>query len=252
MPYIDLPTGARLHYIDTDENAESAKPVVLAIHGMLGTGEKDLGNVIEWLRPEYRVLAPSMRGYGESGPKPRDFPPQFYQRDAQDVLAFIDALELNDINVLGYSDGGEIALIIAGLAPEKFRAVVTWGAVGYFGPAMRPVIQRMFPGSWITDEEMALHQLPDRDAFALGWIQSVKGMVNAGGDVSLSLAPKITAPVLLMLGDQDTLNPEEYGRNFIERTPHGRLQMFKCGHPIHLQAWDEFQQVVGTFLKSPS
>jgi valacyclovir hydrolase len=250
MPIVDLPTGARLDYIDTDENADGSKPVALLIHGMLGTGEKDLGNVIEWLKPDYRVIAPTMRGYGQSGPKPRDFPPQFYHRDAADVLAFIKALDLKDINVLGYSDGGEIALIIAGLAPEKFRSVIVWGAVGYFGPAMRPVIQRMYPGSWIPQEDVELHTLPDRDAFVLGWIQSVKSMVDAGGDVSLSLAPKITAPVLLMLGDQDTLNPEEYGRNFIERTPNGRLQMFACGHPVHQQAWDEFKQVVGDFLKT--
>jgi valacyclovir hydrolase len=250
MPFVDLPTGARLHTIDTAENNDDGKPVALLIHGMLGTGERDLGNVIEWLRPDYRVIAPTMRGYGESEPKPRDFPPQFYQRDAQDVLALIDALDLKDINVLGYSDGGEIALIIAGLAPEKFRSIITWGAVGYFGPAMRPVIQRMYPGSWITDEEVALHSIPDRDAFVLGWIQSTKGMVDAGGDVSLSLAPKITAPLLLMLGDQDTLNPQEYGQNFIDHTPNGRLQMFSCGHPVHNQAWSEFQQIVGDFLRS--
>jgi valacyclovir hydrolase len=250
MPFADLPTGARLHYIDTDENADPNKPVAMLIHGMLGTGEKDLGNVIEWLRPAYRVIAPTMRGYGESQPKPRDFPPQFYQRDAADVLALIDVLDLKDVNVLGYSDGGEIALIIAGLTPEKFRSVAVWGAVGYFGPAMRPAAQRLFPGSWITDEEVALHHIADRDAFALSWIQAVKGMVDAGGDVSLSLAPKITAPVLLMLGDQDTLNPEDYGRNFIERTPNGRLRMFHCGHGVHEQAWDEFQQVVGDFLRT--
>ncbi len=250
MPFAELSTGARLHYIDTDEAGETGKPVVLLIHGMLGTGERHFPRVIEWLKPDYRVIAPTMRGYGLSEPKPRDFPPQFYHRDAKDVLAFIDALDLAPLHVMGYSDGGEIALVAGGLAPEKFRSVTVWGAVGYFGPALRPVIQRMYPADWLTDEEMAVHGLTDRDAFVLGWINSAKGMVDAGGDVSVSLAPHITAPVLLMLGDQDTLNPEEYGQNLIDRTPNGRLRMFSCGHPIHDQAWDEFQQVVGDFLKT--
>jgi pimeloyl-ACP methyl ester carboxylesterase len=115
---------------------------------------------------------------------------------------------------------------------------------------MRPVIQRMFPGDWITDAEMQLHGFADRKAFVLAWIDAVKTMIDSGGDVSLSLAPKLTAPLLLMLGDQDTLNPEEYGRNFVDKTPNGRLQMFKCGHAIHDEAWEEFQNVVGDFLKT--
>jgi valacyclovir hydrolase len=245
MPTIPLPTGAQLRYEDLGEGE-----TVILVHGMLGTPWLHFTRLIGWLSPRYRLLAPTMRGYGESQPKPRDFPLNFYHRDTDDLLAFMDALEIDRAHILGYSDGGEIALIAAGKQPERFRSVAVWGAVGYFGPAMRPVAQRMYPANWMTEEEKTRHGIPDANQFVLGWINAVKHMIDSGGDVSLSLAPNITCPLLLMLGKQDTLNPEEYGRNFVEKTPNGRLQMFDCAHPVHDEQWAQFQQVVGDFLKA--
>jgi valacyclovir hydrolase len=243
MPFIETSTGATLYY---DEAGQGE--TIIAVHGRLGTGRTDLGHIIDWLSNRYHVIAPTMRGYGESSPKPRDFPLDFYHRDTNDLLAFMDALEIERGHVMGYSDGGEIALIAAGMQPERFLSCITWGAVGYFGPDMRAVVQRSYPATWITQEDIDLHGIPNADGFALGWITAVKHMIDSGGDVSLSLAPEIMCPVLLMLGIRDTLNPEEYGRNFIERTANGRLVMFDSGHAIHDEQWEEFQQVVGLFL----
>ncbi|HEX2619914.1 MAG TPA: alpha/beta hydrolase [Phototrophicaceae bacterium] len=246
MPFADLPTGARLFY----EDSGGDKPPMVLVHGMMGTAERHFSRVMEWLKPQYRIIGPTLRGYGQSTPKPRTFTPDFYHKDAQDVLALLDVLEIDQTHIMGYSDGGEVTLIVAGTQPERFKSAVAWGAVGYFGPAMRPASQRMFPGDWITEEEVNLHGIPDRKAFVLGWINSVKVMIDSGGDVSLSLASKITAPLLLMLGDQDTLNPEEYGQDLVNQTANGRLHMFHCGHPVHDEAWEEFQSVVGEFLSS--
>jgi valacyclovir hydrolase len=243
MPFVDLPTGARLHYEDIGEG----EPLI-ALHGRLGTARRDLGSVIDWLSADFRVIGPSMRGYGESGPKPRDFPLDFYHRDARDVHAFMDALEIERAHVVGYSDGGEIALALAGLYPERCLSVAVWGAVGYFGPDMRPVAQRSYPPTWLSKEDMDFHGIPNADAFALSWIRAVKHMIDSGGDVSLSLAPNITCPVLLMLGVRDTLNPEAYGRAFIDKVRDGRLVMFDSGHAVHEEQWERFKEVVGAFL----
>lgn len=252
MPFAELKTGAKLYYDDTaprDGDGGDKTPLIV-VHGLLGTAALHFPRVTEWLKPEYRVIGPTLRGYGLSTPKPRTFPVDFYHRDAKDVLAFMDALNIEQAHIMGYSDGGEVALIAGGTQPSRFKSVVAWGSVGYFGPAMRPVAQRMWPGNWITDEQLTMHGIPDRKAFVLGWINATKSMIDAGGDVSLGTADRIAAPLLLMLGDKDTLNPEAYGRNLVERTPNGRLVMFKCGHAVHDEAWEEFQRVVGSFLKS--
>lgn len=249
MPFIDLPTGARLHYEDVYRGDSPQPETLIAIHGWLGTARSHLGRVIDWLSADYRVLGPTRRGYGESLPKPRDYPYDFYHRDARDMLAFMDALRIDRAHLMGFSDGGETALVAAGLAPERFLSVAVWGAVGYFGPAMRPVIQRSYPATWLDEETKRQHGITDGDQFVLGWINAVKTMIDRGGDVSLSLAPKIACPLLLMLGYDDLLNPREYGETFARRAPDGRLVMFPCGHAIHDQRWEDFQRVVGDFLQ---
>jgi valacyclovir hydrolase len=216
---------------------------------MLGTPETQVKQVLDWLADRYRVIAPTLRGYGQSTPKPRTFPHDFYQVDTADVLALMDHLGVDRAHILGYSDGGEIALLAGGTHPERFLSVTSWGAVGYYGPQMRPVVQRMFPATWITDEDKQLHGFSDADAFVLGWMQSVRQIIDAGGDLSVSLAPKIQAPLLLMLGKQDTLNPIEYGQRLVDAAPDARLVTLDCGHAIHDEAWPEFQKVVGKFLQ---
>jgi valacyclovir hydrolase len=245
MPFVDISTGARLFYED-----EGAGTPLIGLHGRFGTGRVDLGRIIDWLSADYRVIAPSLRGYGESLPKPRDYPLDFYHRDARDVLAFMDALDIERAHLIGYSDGGEVALIAAGLAPERFLSVAVWGAVGYYGPAMRPVVQESYPADWMDETTKALHGIADPNPIVLQWVQACKHIIDSGGDLSLSLAPNITCPVLLMLGESDRLNPQAYGEAFVRQTRRGRLQMFKTGHGIHNQDWDGFQRAVGDFLSA--
>ncbi len=244
MPAIEIATGATLDY----EDVGSGFPLI-ALHGWFGTGRVDLGSVIDWLSESYHVYAPSLRGYGKSTPKPRDFPLDFYHRDARDVIAWMDALKIEQAHLLGYSDGGETALVAAGLAPDRFKSVAVWGAVGYFGPEIRPVVQSHYPATWMGAAIKELHGISDPDPLVLQWVQALEQMIDSGGDVSISLAPKISAPVLLMLGDQDRLNPEAYGQNLIGKVRDGRMVMFKTGHAIHREDWDSFRQVVGDFLK---
>lgn len=245
MPFVETHTGARLHYEDAGSGA-----LVIAVHGMLGTARFDLGEVIDWLSADYRVIAPTLRGYGESTPKPRDFPLDFYHRDALDLLAFMDALDLPPAHILGYSDGGEVALMAAGLQPQRFLSVATIGAVGFFGPEMRPGVQRLYPVDWVTDEKRALHHMDNPVPIVMQWIRSTKMLIDGGGGPALSLAPNITCPVLLMLGDQDVLNPASCAQVYLSRVPDGRLEMFACGHAIHKQQPEAFQRVYGAWLRA--
>ncbi|NDJ62451.1 MAG: alpha/beta hydrolase [Chloroflexi bacterium] len=247
MPFAHLTTGASLHY---EAVGSTDAPPVIVLHGLLGTARAHLSALLGWLSADYRVYGPSLRGYGQSTPKPRDFPLDFYHRDARDVIAFMDALKIERAHLLGYSDGGEVTLIVGGLAPQRCISLAAWGAVGYFGPAMRPLVQRMYPADWITREEIERSQIPDPNAFVLGWINAVKHMIDSGGDLSVSLAPQISAPVLLMLGAQDTLNPAAHAQRFLDQAPNGRLEMFNTGHAIHDADWPGFQRVVGAFLKA--
>ena len=246
MPFVEVSTGARLHVVDTDE--AGSKPPLLLLHGFLGTGETEFPRVIDWLKTDFRVIAPTLRGYGLSTPKPRKFPANFYQVDAEDMIALLDALNIQQAHLMGYSDGGEVALLAAATHPARFTKVVTWGAEGYYGPQVRPAAQRMFPAGWMTAEQQQLHGIEHPDAFVLGWVKAIRTIVDSGGDLSLSLAQQITAPLLLINGTQDPLNPVEYAQTFVDKTPNGRLVTFDCGHDVHDAVWEDFKRVVGRFL----
>lgn len=243
MPFIETHTGANLHYEEAGDG-----PVVILLHGMFGTARSHFDATLDYLSARYRVIGPSLRGYGQSTPKPRDFPPDFYQRDANDVLAFMDALEIQAAHLVGYSDGGETALIAAGIQPERFRSVTTIGAVGYFGPQMRPAVQRMYPVDWVSDQERALHGIDNPTPVVMQWIRSVKMMIDLGGEQSLPFAECITCPVWMLLGETDRLNPAAYAREFLKHVRDGHLQMFPGGHGVHHNHPEDFHRLLDSIL----
>ena len=249
MPIAELRTGAALHY--EDSGPASVQIPVILIHGMLGTARVHLGHVMDWLPAQgFRAIGLTLRGYGESGPKPRDFPDRFYQRDADDLIAFLDALMIERAHLIGYSDGGEVALIAAGRAPARIASCIAIGAVGYYTPDLRSVFQRMYPGDWITEEEKRIHGFCDAARFTGEWLRAMTRMIDAGGDVSLSLAPNITCPLLIMLGEKDKLNPRQNGERFVAAAPNAKLAMFPCGHAVHDQERDAFYQMTLDHLRA--
>lgn len=248
--YVNISTGVRLHY----EHLGQGAPVV-TVHGWLGTPRRDLGTVNDWLATSYQVYSPTLRGFGQSRPPQRDFPIDFYERDADDILAFMDALGIEKVHLLGYSDGGEAAIIAAGKQPERFQSVIVWGAVGYFGEAMRPAAERLAPATFLENkpDEMAMHGITDAKAFVADWISAVVGLIDRGGDVSVGFAPQITAPLLLMLGDQDTLNPQEYGQRLADMAPNGQLMMVDDSpHEIQKHQFEILKTQIAQFLETNS
>jgi valacyclovir hydrolase len=249
MPLISVSTGATLHYEDMQANRTDT-PVIL-IHGLLGTARGHLGHVMDMLDAQgYPVIGLTLRGYGQSLPKPRDFPENFYHRDTDDLFAFMDAMDIETAHLIGFSDGGEVVLIAAGQQPERVASCIAIGAVGNFGAELRPVFQRTYPGNWITEADKQEHGFTDAASFTRGWVRSTTRMIDAGGDISLSNASNITCPLIIMLGKEDTLNPERYGQRFVERVKHGRVVMFACGHAVHDEQTEAFYNITLEHLQS--
>lgn len=245
MPVIEA-NGATIDYGDT---GDQAKPVVVLIHGWLGSWDAEFGPEIEWLRPYYRVIAPTRRGYGRSGPKPRTYTRDFYRRDAEDMAAFLDGLGIRHAHIVGYSDGGEVAVLMPIIRPDLVKSVAAWGAVGFFGPDQREYLQRYWPADWVSEQTRALHGPQYIEPMVLGWINAMKQIIDSGGNVSLDEADRITCPFLLMLGRGDTLNPEFRGRDLVACTAQGRLMMFDCGHPVHRQQTEAFRRALWDHLQ---
>ena len=80
--------GVGIHYEVVGEGSH----VVLCMPGALGSTQSDFGPQLKGLKDEFTVIAFDPRGYGKSIPPKRDFPADFFVRDANDAAALMDTL----------------------------------------------------------------------------------------------------------------------------------------------------------------
>lgn len=211
------------------------------IHGFTGTAIADHASLMAEFRPTHRLLAPDMRGYGASRPPNRDFPVDFYQRDAADMAALIDNLNCGPVTVLGFSDGAEVSLLLAATRPDLVRGVVAWGVCGVISPEELASIESWLPlENWDEARPEWKRQIIERhgeeqfESMVTGWIRAAHQIHLRGGDISLDLANRIECPVLIMNGDGEIGNTQRDARRLAERIPHARLEFIaNSGHPIH-------------------
>src|SRR5919202_4822868 len=110
--------GLRLRYLEWGESGSD--PMVL-IHGFSSTAEA-WARVGEVLGAEYHVIAPDLRGHGESGwdPQERYSDDQF----AADVHTLVQQLGLRPFTLIGHSMGGAVAFTYAATYPEDVQRLV--------------------------------------------------------------------------------------------------------------------------------
>src|ERR1700676_2266113 len=100
---------------------------VLLIHGFASTPENDFALSLPALRQHYPFLAPHLHGYGRSSPR-TCYTTSYYRDDVADLVALLDALALEQVLVLGFSDGGIVSLLLAALYPQRVKALAVLGA----------------------------------------------------------------------------------------------------------------------------
>jgi valacyclovir hydrolase len=227
-------------------------PPIVFIPGALGTGRTDFEHQIPWFSEIYQVIAPDPRGYGESRPPERDYPRNFYQRDAEDVLALMTALGHREFAVLGWSDGANIGTLMAVSAPERIRRLVVWGGNSYLSAEEIAAFQAMRSlSSWSQREADAMRQIYG-DSLDVLWECYVAGLEElyaAGGDIYRSQLGEVRCPTLVLHGEKDPLVPSFHPRIISQGIRGSSLHVFPEGkHRIHAKYAAEFNQVADAFL----
>src|ERR1700749_3989976 len=111
---VDL-DGLKLHYLDW---GGPGIPLVM-LHGFTGHAHT-WDHTAAALSDKYRVLALDQRGHGDSDWAPGyGFPPM-----AEDLLAFLDRLQLAEVTLMGLSMGGLVSIVFTAAHPERVRRLV--------------------------------------------------------------------------------------------------------------------------------
>jgi pimeloyl-ACP methyl ester carboxylesterase len=113
--------GMEMAWIEAGE-ARSGEPPLVLVHGFTGHRDDFLG-VLEPLVEQRRVLVPDLRGHGDSSSEPGDLGWNFDQL-INDLIAFLDHLEIDRCDLLGHSMGGMLTLRLALAHPERIRSLI--------------------------------------------------------------------------------------------------------------------------------
>jgi pimeloyl-ACP methyl ester carboxylesterase len=151
----------KLHYVDWG-NPDA--PPLLLLHG----GRDHCRNwdwVAEALRHDYHIIAPDLRGHGESAwSASGHYTMASY---LYDLAQLIHQQALAPVNIIAHSLGGNIALRYAGIYPENLRRLVAIEGLGpgpraHADAARRPIAERM--RAWIEQQRDAAGRQPRRYA----------------------------------------------------------------------------------------
>lgn len=125
--------GIDIHYVEAGEG----EPLLLLDNGMVSTNPIwaavpfAYASFMGAMAEEFRVIAPDTRGSGNSV---HSGGPISYALLADDVVALIDALDLDRPMICGFSDGGETATLVGIRYPGSVRAIVNHGGYDLFDP----------------------------------------------------------------------------------------------------------------------
>jgi len=97
---------------------------LLFLHGGWGYGVYPIDRQVEEFQSEFRILAPDRSGYGRSTQVMSELPLDFHRRAAEETIALLDALEIEQAAIWGHSDGAVIAAMIGLKAPERCRKLI--------------------------------------------------------------------------------------------------------------------------------
>lgn len=217
-------------------------PPILMIHGNNGDMSAFAKNV-PYFAQHYKVILADSRSQGRSVDP--DHPLNF-EMMADDYAALLDAMHIDSAYVLGWSDGGINALLLAMRHPQKVKKLVATGANLWVGP------DPFAPGLWddmekeysagLTKTYSTAKEKNDRKLFLLDWWEP---------HITLAQLHTIQAPSLIMAGDHDVISLP-HTLVIYQNLPHAELWIVPhSGHPTVIEHADEVNKKVDEFFTQP-
>ena len=260
--------GLSIHYKDTGSRDA---PVLLLLHGF-GSSLQTWDTWSTQLEQQYRVIRLDLPGFGLTGPSPiNDYSEQ---NDVATLTHFVDKLGLSQFSVIGHSMGGKMAWGLAASVPDRVNALVLMAPDGfpqtkdigtkpYAMPSIMGLIQFSLPKYLVRKSiEPAFFDAKALDDSLLNRYYDmlrapgVRGAILERANQTIYTDPvpllkKITAPTLLLWGEQDKLIPSSNAQSYAHVLAVSKTQLLpKLGHLLQEEQPDVGVKYVTEFLTS--
>ena len=218
-----------------DEEKGQGTPLIL-LHGN-GEDHTYFVHQMEDFAATHRVIALDTRGHGKS---PRGTAPFTIQQFAEDLLHFMDAHQLAQADLLGFSDGGNIALTFALKHPERIRRLVLNGAnlnpSGVKATVQIPIVLGYHVASFFGKGSPKAR----RNAELLG-------LMVKEPNIKPEALGRIPNPTLVIAGTRDMIK-EAHTRLIFRSLPQAELAILPGDHFLASKEPRAFNQRVAAFL----
>lgn len=227
-------------------------PLIL-LHGMPSSSRR-WAESVPFLAPHFRLIIPDARGQGRTGNPGREIR---LHTLADDVVALIEALQLDTPFLCGWSTGGDTVLDIAIRYPTAVRAMVVGGTVhrlpdnygdllaglGVAGPGQ--VNTAKIAAAWpdfVAEAPAAHPQGPD---YWKSLIRQISYEVSEPTTPDPDALRQVTTPALILWGDRDRLLPIAFAVELYGLLPHAELAVIpNADHSV----WDTHTELLSNLV----
>jgi 3-oxoadipate enol-lactonase len=262
MPKIEV-NGTQIHYEQHGWENEDADVLVLSNGVLMSTASWAFQTPT--LSKHHRLLLYDCRGMWQS-----EHPPGPYSMEmhADDLAALLDALGIERAHIGGASYGAEISMLFALKYPEKTYSLIAATAVSQIDPILEGII-----GSWIAaarakDPDLLL-QVVYPLVFSEPWIAANQealdlareryGRLDYDAFLELLLSfsqlnitaelPEITAPTLVIAGEEDLVKPRKYSEIIAREIPNAEFVVVPyAGHAVMWEQAGVFNSLILGFV----
>jgi pimeloyl-ACP methyl ester carboxylesterase len=237
------------HALYVERHGSPEKGTLTLLHHGLGSVRSWRRQVPEFVDAGWEVIVYDRWGYGRSDPRP-EFADRYLLQDAHEALKLLDLLNISQSALIGHSEGGSIALLIAALQPARITCLVVVAAHIYYEQKMKAGLLSIAGSAEEPPLSTSLKREHGGRAKALTrmWIEHWLGSDPSSLDMSDRLGD-IRSPVLVIQGELDEHATLDHARDIASGVQLSELWLIPAvGHMPPHEIPDEFNRRILTFL----